>query len=166
MARLKTVLWIAGLILVFDQISKYIIVQVMDLKTVRVIEVWDPFITFIMAWNRGINFGLFAGQGDVMRWVLIAVALVITGWVLWWMRQPHHGPWVLASAGLIVGGAIGNVIDRVVYGAVADFLNVTCCGIRNPWSFNVADIAIFVGAFGLILLAGDGKGRDVGKNPR
>ena len=60
---------------------------------------------------------------------------------------------MLVSAGLVIGGAVGNVIDRLVYGAVADFLNVSCCGWRNPWSFNVADIAIFVGAFGLIVLS-------------
>ena len=58
------------------------------------------------------------------------------------------------------------MIDRIVYGAVADFLNMSCCGFENPWSFNVADIAIFVGAVGLILLAGDGKGRDAARKPR
>ncbi|BBU58037.1 hypothetical protein KU6B_43020 [Mameliella alba] len=57
----------------------------------------------------------------------------------------------LISAGFLIGGALGNVIDRLVYGAVADFLNMSCCGIDNPYAFNVADIAIFIGAFGLIL---------------
>ena len=52
---------------------------------------------------------------------------------------------------------LGNAVDRLVWGAVADFLNVTCCGLRNPWAFNVADIAIFVGAFGLIVTAGGKK---------
>ena len=52
----------------------------------------------------------------------------------------------------LIGGALGNVIDRLVYGAVADFLNVTCCGFVNPYAFNVADIAIFVGAIGLALI--------------
>ncbi|MDD9978204.1 MAG: signal peptidase II, partial [Boseongicola sp.] len=55
----------------------------------------------------------------------------------------------------VIGGALGNVIDRVIYGAVADFLNMSCCGFDNPWSFNVADIAIFVGAAGLILFSGN-----------
>ena len=57
----------------------------------------------------------------------------------------------------MVGGAMGNVIDRVFYGAVADFLNMSCCGINNPYAFNVADIAIFIGAVGLAFLADDGK---------
>jgi signal peptidase II len=54
----------------------------------------------------------------------------------------------------LVGGALGNVVDRVLYGAVADFLNMSCCGIENPYAFNVADVTIFVGAFGLILFGG------------
>ena len=56
------------------------------------------------------------------------------------------------AAGLLVGGALGNVIDRVAYGAVADFLNMSLPGWRNPYSFNVADIAIFAGAIGLVFL--------------
>ena len=61
------------------------------------------------------------------------------------------------AAGLLVGGAAGNVIDRLIYGAVADFLNMSCCGIDNPFAFNVADIAIFAGAVGLILFTGKEK---------
>ena len=53
------------------------------------------------------------------------------------------------SAGLLIGGALGNAFDRVVYGAVADFLNMSCCGFDNPYAFNIADIAIFSGAIGL-----------------
>ena len=66
----------------------------------------------------------------------------------------------------MVGGAIGNVIDRILYGAVADFLNMSCCGFENPWSFNVADISIFIGAFGLILFTGRDKDRDAPPKPR
>jgi signal peptidase II len=58
------------------------------------------------------------------------------------------------------------VIDRVLYGAVADFLNMSCCGFENPWSFNVADISIFAGAIGLILFTGRDKGRDAPGKPR
>ena len=56
----------------------------------------------------------------------------------------------MISAGLLVGGALANVLDRLIYGAVADFLNMSCCGITNPFSFNIADVWIFVGAVGLI----------------
>jgi signal peptidase II len=63
------------------------------------------------------------------------------------------------ATGLLVGGAIGNVIDRIRFGAVADFLNMSCCGFTNPYAFNVADISIFVGAGLLILLSGrEGSG--------
>ena len=63
------------------------------------------------------------------------------------------------SLSLILGGALGNVVDRLVYGAVADFLNMSCCGIENPYAFNVADIAIFAGAIGLILFTGKTGGK-------
>ena len=161
MRALKPLYWTAAAVFVADQIIKWVVVQFLDLKTVGTIIVWDPFLVLRMAWNRGVNFGLMSGWGDQMRWILIAVALVISIWIIWWMLRDKPGRWVQISAGLVVGGAIGNVIDRVVYGAVADFLNMSCCGFENPWSFNVADISIFAGAFGLILLSGDGaKGRD------
>jgi signal peptidase II len=140
--------------LLLDQISKWAVVQGLDLINRGVIEVWHPFLTFRMAWNPGINFGLFAGQTDLMRWVLVAVALVISAWVFWWIAREKPGRLGRLSAGLLIGGAIGNVIDRILYGAVADFLNMSCCGIENPFSFNVADITIFVGAVGLVLFTG------------
>jgi signal peptidase II len=150
----------AAVIFVLDQVSKYAIVQGLNLIERGVIDVWPPFLTFRMAWNRGINFGLFAHDADIMRWVLIAVALVISVWVWLWIRREGAGRWAQISAGFLVGGALGNVIDRIVYGAVADFLNMSCCGIENPYAFNVADIAIFAGAIGLILFTGgDTKGK-------
>ncbi|MGR3466751.1 MAG: signal peptidase II, partial [Shimia sp.] len=118
--------------------------------------IFPPYLQFRMAWNYGINFGLFSGTSDVTRWILIALALVISVAVVWWMRTEPRKI-ALVSAGLLVGGALGNVIDRVIYGAVADFLNMSCCGIHNPYAFNVADISIFVGAIGLVLFASDSK---------
>jgi len=141
-------------IFVLDQVSKYVIVQAMDLKTRLAIDVLPPLINFRMAWNEGINFGLFSGAGDAMRWFWVFLSLLISAWVIWWVRREGGGRMVMISAGLLVGGALGNVIDRIIYGAVADFLNMSCCGIENPFSFNVADISIFAGAFGLILFTG------------
>ena len=63
----------------------------------------------------------------------------------------------LISVGLLIGGALGNVVDRLIYGAVADFLNVTCCGLNNPYAFNVADISVFLGALGLAFWGGAQK---------
>lgn len=143
----------AGFWFVLDQISKWLVVHWMSLDTRGLIEVWPPILTFRMGWNTGINFGLFSGSPDATRWILIGLALFISGWILWWARTGLTRPLALVSAGAIVGGAMGNALDRVVYGAVADFLNVTCCGIRNPFAFNLADIGIFAGAFGLLIFA-------------
>jgi signal peptidase II len=94
---------------------------------------------------------------------LIVIALVIVGVVLVWVWREPPGRVGKISAGLLVGGALGNVVDRFIYGAVADFLNMSCCGIENPYAFNVADIAVFVGAIGLVIFAGNGKPTPQGK---
>jgi signal peptidase II len=144
----------ALVIFIADQALKWLVVVRLDLMSRGVIEVFPPFLTLRMAWNRGINFGLF-GDHD-LRWVLIIVALVICVWVAVWVRTDRR-PLVQAAGGLLVGGALGNVIDRITWGAVADFLNMSCCGIDNPYAFNIADISIFAGAIGLILVSGGQK---------
>jgi signal peptidase II len=148
--------WVAAAVFVIDQALKYYVVHVLALAQVRAIDVWPPFLNLRMAWNTGINFGLFAGGSDAARWVLIGLALAISAAVAVWMQRDPPGRLGLISAGLLVGGALGNVVDRLLYGAVADFLNMSCCGIDNPFSFNVADISIFAGALGLVLFTGDG----------
>ncbi|THD83649.1 signal peptidase II [Aliigemmobacter aestuarii] len=154
--------WVtAVLVFVIDQVTKLAVVFGLNLIERGVIEVWHPFLTFRMAWNRGINFGLFASHQSEVRWLLIAVALAVSAWVLRWMMRSEQPTLARISAGFLVGGAIGNVVDRIAYGAVADFLNMSCCGIENPYAFNVADIAIFVGAVGLVLFA-----RDAGKDDK
>ncbi|MBT8455322.1 MAG: signal peptidase II [Rhodobacteraceae bacterium] len=144
-------------VFVLDQLTKVIVVHWMNLKSVGAIDVLPPVLNLRMAWNRGINFGLMANDNDLTRWVLIALALVISAWVVWWIRKEGGNRWALISAGLLVGGALGNVIDRILYGAVADFLNMSCCGYDNPYAFNVADISIFAGAIGLIVFTGEKK---------
>ena len=148
---------IGAAVFVLDQLTKYYVVHHLRLAEVLAIDVVPPFLNLRMAWNRGVNFGLFANDAETMRWVLIALALAISAWVtLWVWRQPHSAV-VLIAAGLLVGGALGNVVDRLVYGAVADFLNMSCCGIDNPFAFNLADVAIFLGAVGLVFFAGREK---------
>ncbi len=143
---------IAGITFLIDQISKWYVVEYLDLKTKYAIDVLPPFLNFRMAWNEGINFGLFANGADTMRWVLIGLALAISIAVLCYAR--NFKGWLAALfLGCIVGGALGNALDRFVYGAVADFLNMSCCGFNNPFSFNVADAIIFFGAFGLIFFS-------------
>jgi signal peptidase II len=137
-----------------DQITKLAIVHGLNLIERGEIDVFPPYLVFRMAWNYGINFGLLAHGSDHARWGLIAVALAISAWVIWWMRQERDNRKAQVAGGLLVGGALGNVIDRIAYGAVADFLNMSCCGIENPYAFNVADIAIFLGAVALVIFAG------------
>jgi signal peptidase II len=143
-------------ILTLDQITKYLVVFYMNLIERGQMSVWPGFIHFHMAWNSGINFGLFSNNGLAARWILIVIALGICGVVTYWMRRETRSI-ALISAGMVIGGALGNVVDRILYGSVADFLNITCCGLHNPFAFNVADIAIFAGLLGLMLFASDAK---------
>jgi signal peptidase II len=143
--------------LVLDQASKYAVVHGMELARVRAIDVLPPLLNFRYGENRGINFGLMNGDGDLARWTLIVIALLICSAVLWWLRGAQQRPIVFVSAGLLIGGALGNVVDRLVYGYVLDFLNMSCCTINNPFVFNVGDIFIFAGAIGLVIFAQDKK---------
>ena len=156
---MRLALGVLVLTLIADQASKYWVITRMALDQRLFIEVLDPYLNFAMAWNRGINFGLFGSDSDVMRYLLVAVALGISAFVWVWVRREQGGAWMQIGAGLLVGGALGNVIDRLRWGAVADFINMSCCGLRNPYAFNVADVAIFAGAFALILFSGR-KGPD------
>jgi signal peptidase II len=147
-----------------DQVLKFWIVVWIDLPRQGSLDVWPPFLNLRMAWNRGVNFGLLASDSEWGRWILVAIAVGISAGIAWWLRSAPR-PATRFCAGLVIGGALGNALDRVIYGAVADFLNMSCCGIDNPFSFNVADIAIFAGVAGLIVLpdgahGGSDKGRD------
>lgn len=142
-----------------DQISKYAVIHAMGLARRMEIELLPPLLTFRYGENRGINFGLF-GDGDASaRWVLIALALVISAALVLWVRRAPD-PWHKQMfAGLVVGGALANVADRLIYGYVLDFMNMSCCGIHNPYVFNLADVFIFAGAAGLVLfdIGNEGK---------
>jgi signal peptidase II len=148
---MRLTFWTGFWIFLLDQVTKYIVLYQVQLpqQPNQTYEIFAPFLTLRMAWNRGVNFGLFADFD--LRWVLIGVAIAISAFVIWWVRREEVGRWAYISAGLLVGGALGNVVDRVLHGAVADFLNMSCCGIANPYAFNVADISIFAGAIGLVL---------------
>lgn len=151
---MRAMLWTGLSVLLVDQLSKYLVVHVLDLRRLGTIDVFPPYLNFHMAWNRGVNFGLFSNDAAAAKWGLIGLAVVIAIWVFIWVTKEGASLWGMISAGLLIGGAAGNVLDRLIYGAVADFLNMSCCGIDNPYAFNVADIAIFAGALGLILFTG------------
>ncbi|MCB1365636.1 MAG: signal peptidase II [Rhodobacteraceae bacterium] len=143
--------WAGFWAFLIDQISKYVVVHVMELSRLRAIDVWPPLLNLRYGENTGINFGLFDGGSDAARWILIGFSLLVCAAVFVWVRRAHPHWRMQASAGLLIGGALGNVADRLLYGYVLDFLNMSCCGIDNPFVFNLGDVFIFAGAAGLIL---------------
>ena len=147
----------AFLAFVLDQLSKFLVVHVLGVNGSRTIDVLPPVIRFTYGENRGINFGLFSGVIPV--WVLVAIAVGICLAVLVWVWRVPQPPMAQLCAGLLVGGALGNVMDRLLYGYVLDFLNSSCCGWTNPSVYNVGDVFIFLGAVGLVFLGNDGKPR-------
>ncbi len=140
--------------LALDQGAKASMLLALDLPARGEIPVLPPYLVLRMGWNRGVNFGLLAGEAELVRWGLVALALAISALVARWARAERGRLAVQVAAGLLIGGAMGNALDRVIHGAVVDFLNTSCCGIANPYVFNLADVAIFAGAIGLALFAG------------
>ncbi|NOC46861.1 signal peptidase II [Ruegeria sp. HKCCD7559] len=154
--RSRLLLWAALAAFAIDQISKYLVVHVMRVADQPGgINVVPPLLVFKYGENRGINFGLFQGNSEAARWILIGISVAICVGVLVWLSRAAHSGLTLFCGGLLIGGALANVVDRVLYGFVLDFLNMSCCGINNPFVFNLADVFIFAGAFGLVLF--DGK---------
>lgn len=138
---------LAGLIIILDQLSKWFVLTRL-MSPPRVIEV-TPFFNLVAGWNYGVSFGLFNEPGEWNAVVLPLVAVTVVGLLLWWLTRIARMPLVLAI-GLIIGGALGNVIDRLRFGAVFDFLDVHVAGYHWP-AFNVADSAITIGV-AIILL--------------
>ena len=151
---MRLLIWSAFAAFLADQASKYVVIHLWQLWRVREIDVLPPVLNFRYGENRGINFGL--GDG-VSAWVLIGLALLICAAVVLWASRTSLGKLGNISAGILIGGALANVVDRLVYGYVLDFLNMSCCGINNPFVFNVADVFIFAGAIGLIFFVDDKK---------
>ena len=143
---LRVGLAIAGLVVVLDQLTKWAILSWLD----RAIAL-TPFFNLVVVWNRGVSFGMFDSAGALGPWVLSGLAGAVVVLLLVWLRRADH-PLTAAGLGLIIGGAVGNVIDRVRFGAVIDFLDFHALGWHWP-AFNVADSAICVGA-ALLLVDG------------
>lgn len=151
---MRIIFWSAFVAFLIDQAGKYVVIHLWELWRVREIDVLPPFLNFHYGENRGINFGL--GDG-VSQGALIVLALGICAGVLFWTTRTQLNSWAKASAGLLIGGALANVADRLIYGYVLDFLNNSCCGFDNPFVYNLADVFIFAGAIGLIFLTDDPK---------
>lgn len=156
-----TGVWLlAAVALLVDQLSKWAILVPLDLPATGRMEVIPGFLNFVFVWNKGINFGLLASDSWVGQGIVIAIAIAVSAVLTWWNRG--GGPLFRAGgSALMIGGALSNAVDRVVHGAVVDFLNVSVPGIHNPFSFNIADIWVFLGA-ALIIFGDwrDGKAKD------
>jgi len=128
-------------VVALDQASKWWILNVVDLDHRPPIQVL-PFFNLQMVWNQGVSYGLLRADSDLGRWLLVAFAAAMT-LILAYVARRARRPMMAAILGLIMGGAAGNLIDRVRFGAVADFLDFHA--LYFPWVFNVADSAISIG---------------------
>ena len=138
---------LAAVVIVLDQLSKYWILAVFRMPDRGSVSIL-PFFSLSMVWNRGVSFGLFRAEQDLARWGLAFFSVAVAVALALWARRARS--WLAALAlGLVMGGALGNVIDRVRFGAVVDFLDFS--GLHFPWVFNVADSAISVGVALLLL---------------
>lgn len=108
-----------------------------------------PFFNVVMVWNRGVTFGLFGMGGTATRWVLVAVTLAVVALLVAWLARLDR-PLPALALGAVIGGALGNLVDRVIYGKVADFLDFHAFGWHWP-AFNLADSAIVCGVTALLL---------------
>ncbi len=142
---------------VLDQASKVGLIQGYDLPMREPLAL-GPFVTFTGVWNRGISYGLFQQHSELGRWLLAGLSVVAAVALTIWLTRTHKRLLAL-SLGLIAGGAIGNAVDRVAYGAVFDFVHLHA-GAYSWYVFNLADAAIVAGVVGLVYdsLVADGTG--------
>ena len=139
---------IAGIVFVLDQLVKYWVTEVLDLPARGVIPVL-PFFELTWVGNPGVSMGLFRAETVAGKWLLVAVTLAIAGGVAWGIAREANRIDV-AALGLVLGGAVGNIVDRVRFGHVVDFLDLFWRD-HHFYVFNVADAAITVGVSLLLL---------------
>ncbi len=132
---------LAAVICALDQFTKWLILEVV-MQPVQTFEI-TGFFNIVLAFNRGVSFGLFGNEAAWMPYVLSGVAAAIVVGMLLWLRS-QKDMLTATAVGFVVGGAIGNVIDRLRIGVVVDFLDFHLAGWHWP-AFNVADTAIFLG---------------------
>ena len=141
-------LWISLVVMIADQATKWMADNWLNYQ--RAVEVF-PYFEWYLSYNSGAAFSFLAGAGGWQRWFLSLVAAVISiVLVVWIIRLQHHERTTALSLALILGGAVGNLVDRILYGYVIDFIQVWLGS--YPWpAFNIADSAIFLGATVLIV---------------
>ena len=129
----------AAAILIIDQITKALALKFLSAGSVAVL----PFFNFVLVWNRGVSFGMFSGDSDYGPLALTILSLCIIGCLVVWLTRLTD-KWLFLAVCCIIAGALGNVIDRVRFGAVVDFLDFHAFGWHYP-AFNVADCAVVLG---------------------
>ncbi len=139
---------LALVVLGLDQASKHWVYAVLALPEQTPIEVFWP-LQLTRIWNQGISFGLFQAGHDIVRWGMAGFNVLVAGLLIVWVRTATQRAGALGM-GLLIGGALGNAIDRIRFGAVIDFIDVQRIGFF-PWIFNVADAAITLGVILLLL---------------
>ncbi|GAA0201288.1 signal peptidase II [Brevundimonas nasdae] len=137
----------AIVVVLLDQISKAWIISGLQLQEIGRVPVIRPILNFSWVENTGVSFGLFSG-GEA-RWGLSIFSIIVSIALGWWALKSQRRL-LIAAIGLVMGGAIGNAIDRVRFGYVVDFIDFSGTGVF-PWVFNVADSAITIGVVLLIL---------------
>ncbi|MDR0775530.1 MAG: signal peptidase II [Azonexus sp.] len=144
---------LAALVIVLDQLSKWVVLNSLDYGQSLYVA---PFWNWVLAFNPGAAFSFLAGQPGWQRWFFTLLALAVSAWIALMLYRHPQQKLASFSLALILGGALGNVIDRLRFGAVVDFIQWHAAGYYWP-AFNVADAAITVGAVLLVseqLLAG------------
>jgi signal peptidase II len=152
---------VAAAALAADQIFKNVMLYGFDFRALGPFAriQLTPFFDLVMVWNTGVSYGLFQAGGLTGTIILTTFSVVAVAALSWWLRSADR--WLLAwGLGLVIGGAVGNVIDRILYGAVADFFHFHAFG-RGWYVFNVADAAITVG---VVMLLVDAFARPEAKN--
>jgi signal peptidase II len=137
----------ALVVIVLDQLSKTWMLEGLSLREVGRVLVSPPILNFTYVENTGVSFGLFGG--GAARWALSVFSVLVALGLAWWATKATRRT-LVAAIGLVIGGAIGNAIDRIQYGYVVDFIDFSGTGVF-PWVFNVADSAITVGVLLLIV---------------
>lgn len=135
-------LWLSVFILIIDQASKIFITKLFADQAI--IEVF-PFLNLVLSHNAGAAFGFLHSADGWQRWLFIGIALIISGFVIHWLYHGRGSRWTACAVALILGGAIGNLYDRIAYEYVIDFIDVHI-GSWHYATFNIADSAICVGA--------------------
>jgi signal peptidase II len=141
----------AAFIFLADQLSKWLVTGPLQLQAVRQIYVL-PIFNLTWTENRGISLGLLTASGDTGRWLLVAMTAAIAAGIAWWITHEHKRGDQLAL-GMVLGGALGNILDRVRFGYVVDFADLHFGDFRPFLVFNVADAAISIGVVILLLRA-------------